>query len=238
MVWVPSNSQTNKLATTLVRALFSYPLSPREVCACSILTFPGPSSNIAFLRHISEAFAQASGQRQVTKATLNPSNPTADWVRVTHAQGDISGNALNPSEDGINIYALPSETRTWVLINEYFQKTGQLLPIIHEASFRETFIEMKRSNFTATRRTWLGLVNIILALGCTLIVDGDDTAKERIAESDVYCQRANRLCEREPRRSISLELGEHLSTLSTPITLRCLHEENYTNDMFKCNICS
>ncbi|KAL6241621.1 hypothetical protein RBB50_011402 [Rhinocladiella similis] len=170
----------------------------------------GPSSNIAFLRHISEAFAQASGQRQVTKATLNPSNPTADWVRVTHAQGDISGNALNPSEDGINIYALPSETRTWVLINEYFQKTGQLLPIIHEASFRETFIEMKRSNFTATRRTWLGLVNIILALGCTLIVDGDDTAKERIAESDVYCQRANRLCEREPRRSISLELVQYL----------------------------
>jgi hypothetical protein len=111
-------------------------------------------------------------------------------------------------EDRVNIYALPPRARIWELIDEYFQKTGQLLPFIHEESFRETYFEMKRTNFTKARRTWLGLLNMILAMGCTLTVDGYATAEERIAESDIYYQRANGLCERESKRNISVELGE------------------------------
>lgn len=58
------------------------------------------------------------------------------------------------------------------------------------------------------RRTWLGLLNIIMAMATTLSVEAGMSAEERIEESDVYYQRANSLCDKESRRNISLELGE------------------------------
>lgn len=110
----------------------------------------------------------------------------------------------------INIYALPSESRTWTLIRRYFLKTGQLLPFIHEQAFCETYFEMKRNNFTRIRRTWLGLLNIIMAIATSLAIDDDDEAipaQKRIEESDIYYQRANGLYGREAVRSASLEMG-------------------------------
>lgn len=106
------------------------------------------------------------------------------------------------------MYALPTEDRTWALIREYFQKTGQLLPFIHEESFCDTYFQMKRNNFTMARRTWLGLLNIIFAMATTLSVEGYDSAEERIEESEVYYQRANALCDKESKRNISLELSK------------------------------
>jgi hypothetical protein len=112
-------------------------------------------------------------------------------------------------EGSVNIYALPSEERTWMFIKEYFQKTGQLLPFVHEESFCATYFDLKRSNFTMARRTWLGLLNIIMAMATTLFVEAGMSAEERIEESDVYYQRANSLCDKESRRNTSLELGEY-----------------------------
>lgn len=181
------------------------------------MTFPGPSSNIAFLRHISLALAQASGYTQAIETTPSPSRAIADRTRVTrphYVHGEVNENTFNRSEGKINIYTLPPEARIWQLIKEYFQKTGQLLPFIHEESFCETYFQLKRTNFTMARRTWLGLLNMILAMACTLTVDGYASAEERIDESDVYYQRANGLCEREVRKNISLELGESLSAPS------------------------
>ena len=116
---------------------------------------------------------------------------------------------------GVNIYALPSEGRTWSLIREYFQKTGQLLPFVHEDSFCATYFEMKKSNFTMARRTWLGLLNIILAMATTLHVEASVSAEKRIEESDVYYQRANGLCDKESRRNISLELRKFYGSHTT-----------------------
>lgn len=114
----------------------------------------------------------------------------------------------------INIYALPSESRTWTLIRRYFLKTGQLLPFIHEQAFCETYFEVKRNNFTRIRRTWLGLLNIVMAIAASLAIDDDDDedgpARNRIEESDVYYQRANGLCGREAVRSASLEMGVYI----------------------------
>ena len=59
------------------------------------------------------------------------------------------------------------------------------------------------------RRTWLGLLNIIMAMAMTLSVDAGMSAERRIEESDAYYQRANSLCDKESRRNISLELGEY-----------------------------
>jgi hypothetical protein len=171
---------------------------------------PGPSSNIAFLRHISLAMARMG---DLSQSMPSPSN------RAQDVAGGMSVSRPHPVEDdnnagrggrlpgSVNIYALPSEARTWSLIQEYFQKTGQLLPFVHEETFCATFFTMKRSNFTMARRTWLGLLNIILAMATTLHIDRTISSEKRIEESDVYYQRAIGLCDKESRRNISLELG-------------------------------
>ena len=135
--------------------------------------------------------------------------------RPHHAEDEVAGRRRDRLRGGVNIYALPSEERMWGLIKEYFQKTGQLLPFVHEESFCATYFEMKRSNFTKARRTWLGLLNIIMAMATTLYVGSSMSAEERIEESDIYYQRANGLCDKESRRNISLELGKLL--VFTPV---------------------
>ena len=115
------------------------------------------------------------------------------------------------SKNGINIFALPSEKRTWSLIQIYVEKTGQLLPFIHEASFCETYFQMREDNFKRVRRTWLGLLNIILAIATSLHTEGDLPAGKRIQESDVYFQRANGLCDKDSKRSASLEMSRWFS---------------------------
>ncbi|KAK6385028.1 hypothetical protein LTS17_002591 [Exophiala oligosperma] len=157
----------------------------------------GPSSNVAFVRHISLALAKASGQSQMIQTRTDSSLPSAnEWTRVTrphYVHGGTSEGTFPRSQRSVNIYTLPPEDYTWRLIKEYFQKTGQLLPFIHEESFCETYFQLKRTNFTMARRTWLGLLNMILAMATTLTVDGYPSSEERIAESDVYYQRANGL---------------------------------------------
>lgn len=179
----------------------------------SSLISPGPSSNIAFLRHISLAMARAGDLSQAFPSPSNHAREVSGGVSVSrpHPVEDEANVSQYDRVNGrVNIYALPTEARTWILIKEYFQKTGQLLPFVHEESFCATYFEMKRSNFTMARRTWLGLLNIILAMATTLYVEAPASAEKRIEESDVYYQRANGLCDKESRRNISLELGELL----------------------------
>jgi hypothetical protein len=117
-----------------------------------------------------------------------------------------------PNDTHVNIHELPPDDQSWDLLEIYFSKTGQLLPFIHEQSFRETYLQMKRNNFNKVRRTWLGLLNIIFAIAMSLSNDGDIPAQQRIEKSDVFFQRANALCDRESRRNTSLEMGKCVGT--------------------------
>ncbi|KAK3936611.1 hypothetical protein QBC46DRAFT_269289 [Diplogelasinospora grovesii] len=178
----------------------------------------GPSSNIAFLRHVRLAQARVGDLGQsLLPSPSNPARDVAGGMSVSRPHPVDPGTNAWQSRDraygSVNIYTLPSEARTWSLIKEYFQKTGQLLPFVHEESFCATYFEMKKSNFTKARRTWLGLLNIILAMATTLHVDTNISAEKRIEESDVYYQRAHGLCDKESRRNISLELIQYLLVL-------------------------
>lgn len=123
------------------------------------------------------------------------------------SRGAESGAENSIPSPAVNIYALPSEERTWNLIQQYFYKTGQLLPFIHEPSFCETYFQMKREKFSKVCRIWLGLLNIVLAIAASLLTKGEIPTEKRIQESNVYYQRANGLCDRDSRRNASLEIG-------------------------------
>jgi hypothetical protein len=118
----------------------------------------------------------------------------------------ITDDSIPPRH--VNIYSLPPEDRTRKLIEQYFEKTGQLLPFIHEMSFCETYLQMRLKGPSKIRRNWLGLLNIILAISTSLSMKDQLTPEERIQESDIYYQRANSLCDKDSRRNASLEMGK------------------------------
>lgn len=165
------------------------------------------------MRYISHAILQAKPRNELADVVTPTDQRHSGIVNVSKSRPPYPGptlgraNSLTRRNAGVDLYALPSEERTWSFIQQYFLKTGQLLPFIHEPSFCKTYLQMKNERFRAVRRTWLGLLNIILAIATSLWAKDDIPIDKRIQESDVYYQRANGSCDRDSKRNASLEMG-------------------------------
>ena len=68
---------------------------------------------------------------------------------------------------------------------------------------------MKQNNFTKIRKTWLGLLNMVLALTTSTTLSDTLSAEKRADTSDVYYQRAVGLCGEQILRGTSLEVGTY-----------------------------
>jgi hypothetical protein len=135
--------------------------------------------------------------------------------------------ARAPNRGTVNIYVLPSETTTRNLIAQYFGDTGLLFPYIHEQTFLDTYNDIKGHDFNQIRRTWLGLLNMVMAMATSTTIVNGLSAERRARESNVYYQRARGLCEKQIMRGTSLEIGKfylsktvslanNISAISTP----------------------
>lgn len=111
----------------------------------------------------------------------------------------------------VNIFALPPQSETLALIQRYFSNTGLLFPYIYPPVFLETYHQMAQENFMKVRRTWLGLLNMVLAMSSITAIPGGAKADTRIAESDVFYQRGLGLCGSEILRGTTLEVGKRLA---------------------------
>ena len=126
---------------------------------------------------------------------FRPSSPPGRSSTTPHPQGPI------------NIYALPCEEDCRRLVSQYFSETGLLFPYIHQGTFMGVYEEMKHSNFKKVRRTWLALLNIVMALATSTVVETGLSCEKRIRDSEVYYQRAIGLCSMQITRGISIETG-------------------------------
>lgn len=181
----------------------------------------GPSSNIAFTRDIVSA----------TTSALN--STTARSVPDRQANGSMHSHVLHisrppspiPGRPGTTLlpdppvrpFDMPPPERTLELVRQYFSNTNLLFPYIHRESFLATYHEMAASGFTKVRRSWLGLLNLILAMSVSASEHGGLDARQRRAESAVFFRRAMALCEKQIRFGASLEIGTRrfLSAAST-----------------------
>ena len=112
----------------------------------------------------------------------------------------------------VNLYCLPPRAEAIQLIKRYFSNTGLLFPYIHETTFTETYEAMESTNFEQVRRTWLGLLNMVLALARSTTIDTGMDAQQRTAQSEMYYQRAHGLCGKQMVRGSSLEVGKYCCT--------------------------
>ncbi|KAK5210789.1 hypothetical protein LTR41_003401 [Exophiala xenobiotica] len=177
-----------------------------------LLTFFGPSSNISFTRHITQMVARLghiANPRMISvddfsSSLLNSSSPSSNQFApgVSHDPG-----ARDP-------FGMPGDDQIDVLVEQYFSDVGLLFPNLHKPTFLESVAEMKRKRPRSMRRTWLGLLNMVLAFGTLTIVRDDWGAELRAAEARTFYERAVCLCDPMALAGTSLEVVQYLLLLA------------------------
>lgn len=121
----------------------------------------------------------------------------------------------------VKIFALPPEAEMLHLIKLFFSDTGMLFPYIHQEGILETFALAKQSNFRGVRRSWLCLLNMILAFAACVSARPDLPVEMKAAESDIFFQRAQALSNNVAFKSANLETGKSpvFPILSADLTL-------------------
>lgn len=127
--------------------------------------------------------------------------------RPPSAGPDRPGGVGRPLDPPANPFDMPSSDRTLQLVLQYFENTGLLFPYIHRESFLAAYHDVAAANFRTVRRSWLGLLNMILAMSVSTSYLDDLGAQRRMAESGVFFRRAMALCEKQIRFGASLEIG-------------------------------
>jgi hypothetical protein len=202
MLWVQSNSVMSKMPFFLVRETHS--ITPIHKSRVSIKGFErclscisGPSSTIAFIGDIRSATGIFSNpvaqedipedpQRHIGKTYLSQSRPGSPGSPLT----PISDRELT----SIDAHIVPDEQQVRSLLDQYFSNTNILYPFIHQPSFLATYDNALKSNFDGIRRTWLGLLNVLMAIGATVSTKADTNSEARIQSAEVFYERAFKLC--------------------------------------------
>ncbi|OQU98968.1 Fungal specific transcription factor domain-containing protein [Cladophialophora immunda] len=144
----------------------------------------GLSSNSAFFGHITrllESTMTTATQRNAPSQALTtnlsrPASPPAPPRRQV--------------EKRPNPYILPAREDILKMIESFFSVTGMFFPFIHKRSVINTLEELDINNFRGVRKSWLCLLNAIMAIGLSLGDGQGISRKHRELESDVYFQRA------------------------------------------------
>ena len=123
-----------------------------------------------------------------------------------------SRNGSIPSRHGSmpSAFELPPAEEMEELMKTYFEHTGLLFPFIHEPSFMETYAEFKNSNFSKVRRTWLGLLFVMLAMASVVDPGNKEAAPARFEKSRLLNERGAHLCRFASVRGSSLEIVQYL----------------------------
>jgi hypothetical protein len=92
----------------------------------------------------------------------------------------------------VDCFFLPPEAKIIRLVDMFFSSTGMLFPYIYKKSVLDGLVEM-RTRQCGVRRTWLCLLNIIMAFA-TCITGAPEWGRENCAaDADAFLQRALQL---------------------------------------------
>lgn len=171
--------------------------------------FYGPSSNIAFLRDISDATSASLKAVGHSRHAANGLNEPI--VSRAASPGTTLLSETSPiSRFAINFRSLPSESRALHLIRLFFSDTGMLFPFIHEEGVLRTYAAARQNRFAAVGRSWLCLLNVIFAFATYISARPDQSAEKNAAESEIFIERAQALAAEIELKSANLETGNFL----------------------------
>lgn len=109
------------------------------------------------------------------------------------------------SYSALDIYILPPRQRIIELVNAFFARPGMLFPYIYRNWVLDELSEGQPQNLHYMRRSWLCLLNTIMAFSASLGAGRNVSASVCTTESDVFLQRALKLLPDLTRRLATLE---------------------------------
>ncbi|KAJ2897241.1 hypothetical protein MKZ38_004843 [Zalerion maritima] len=175
--------------------------------------FFGSSSNIAFMREVFRAMARDESAQLGANASTQSGEKIGmhDALMISLSRPPSPPRSVEECHRAVP-NALPPGNQTRNLIRAYFSNAGLLFPYIHEPTFLETYERMQDRNIRSpVRRTWLGLLNMMLALSaCTGGWPAEDATANLAVQSDVFYRRARQLCKTQMMRGTSLEMVQYL----------------------------
>jgi hypothetical protein len=83
-----------------------------------------------------------------------------------------------------------------------------LFPYVNESAFWETYHRFSRSGKKKIRNSWLGLLNMILAMATSTGTRDGQSMQDRYSQSEIYFNRAKALCLDHMLSGASIETGE------------------------------
>lgn len=179
---------------SLVCSILNLPFFLRIFLDFSYFTL-GPTSNSAFLKHIKEAILGFSSRlppsRQGKRNLVNiseisrPSSPRQQthWTTIS-----------NPSSRSPrNTYDLPPRLKINGLVNAFFARPGMLFPYIYKRWILDDLENTQKSPPGSMRRSWLCLLNAIMAFSTILGGSSGDSVDPLFTEAEAFLQRALQL---------------------------------------------
>ncbi|KIW16440.1 hypothetical protein PV08_06492 [Exophiala spinifera] len=150
-------------------------------------TFLGPSSNIYFLRQISNALSSP-----LVSPGVDDRHPQSMLSRPPSPRPRIRVIATAGSRP-VDMYALPPRDHGLRLLELFFSDSGMLFPYIHQeellASYQSAFMQRPLS----ISSTFTCLLNAIFAMATYHSVRDDLDHRDALVESDVFYSRAKLL---------------------------------------------
>lgn len=164
------------------------------------------------MRHIFRAMTKRSHTAHDGLSPLSNSNIGMYRAGMISVSRPISPASVprrpNEGDDAVGATLLPPHCETVKLIRAYFCNTGLIFPFIHQETFFATYEDMRSQNFHGClSRTWLGLLNMILAMAVCTTGWAEDGTKYGPEQSDIYYRRARELCKTQMLRGTTLETG-------------------------------
>lgn len=171
----------------------------------------GPTSNTALFSHIARALASTVNYSNSIHGSDNHREMGATLSRP------VSRPASPPRQqvaDGINPYILPSRSKMLHLVETFFSRTGSMFPYIHKVSIITSVEQLVLDDFAGARKSWLCLLNGILAIGTSLDDESCESVNHRDQESEVFLQRALMLSPWTISNTANLETLQGLTVLT------------------------
>ncbi|KAF7517657.1 hypothetical protein G7054_g13738 [Neopestalotiopsis clavispora] len=174
----------------------------------------GPSSNITFMRKIRRGLTHVLKDRAVhiDPTPRRSRSPPPTSLAISRPQSPTS-RPSNHHANGTSMtdtLSLPSPAEARTLVDTYFATTGVLFPFVHKATFMDTFEQARRENFRTLRRSWLALLNIILAMATTIESTLYVSAADRAARAEMFFARSEALCIKATMSGTTLETVQTL----------------------------
>lgn len=107
---------------------------------------------------------------------------------------------------------LPPHDEVQSILQDFFCITARFFPFIDREDFMATYSSLRKGNSINVRKSWLGLLNVILALATSTSHNSSHSARTRSEQAEIFYNHSLRLCDRNVTRTTSLEVGKYTNS--------------------------